>query len=42
MPEPTVDERLTRIEELLDRAVAYARTTPFGRAILAKLGLDHD
>lgn len=35
----TVEERLTRIEELLDRAIATARQYPFGRQILKLLGL---
>jgi hypothetical protein len=38
--EPTLEERVTRIEQLLDRAVAYGRQTALGRAILAKLGVD--
>lgn len=32
-----VEERVTRLEDLLERAIAYARTTALGRAILAKL-----
>jgi hypothetical protein len=35
----SVEDRLTRIEQLLDRAIAYARTTAWGRAILARLDL---
>lgn len=40
MPEQTLEERVTRLEQLLDRAVAYARKTALGRSMLAKLGLD--
>ena len=39
MPDPTIEDRVTRLEELLERAVAYARQTALGRAVLAKLGL---
>jgi hypothetical protein len=35
----TLEERVTRLEQLLDRAVEYGSKTPMGRAILAKLGL---
>jgi hypothetical protein len=38
-PDTSVEDRLTRIEQLLERAIAYARTTAFGRAILARLDL---
>ena len=34
-----VEERVARLEQLLDRLIAYARTSAFGRAILAKLEL---
>jgi hypothetical protein len=39
MTPETVEDRLTRIEQLLERAIAYARTTALGRAILARLDL---
>ena len=42
MAEQTLEERVTRLEQLLDRAVAHARKTAVGRALLAKLGLDDD
>lgn len=35
----TLEERVTRLEQLLDRMIAYGNTTPLGRALLAKLGL---
>jgi hypothetical protein len=35
----TVEERVARLEQLLDKVIAYARTTAFGRAILARLDL---
>jgi hypothetical protein len=35
-----VDARLKRIEQLLDRAIAKAQTTPVGRKILTMLGLE--
>jgi hypothetical protein len=38
-PDTSVEDRLTRIEELLERAIAYARTTALGRAILARIDL---
>ena len=34
-----VEERVTRLEQLLEKVIAYARTTPLGRAILARLDL---
>lgn len=34
-----VEERVARLEQLLDKVIAYARTTAFGRALLAKLEL---
>lgn len=36
----TLEDRVTRLEQLLDRAIAYGRKTAIGRAFLAKLGLD--
>jgi hypothetical protein len=38
-PDTSVEDRVARLEQLLDRLIAYARTTPFGRAVLAKLDL---
>lgn len=40
MPETTLDERVARLERLLDSVIDYARQTRAGRLILAKLGLD--
>jgi hypothetical protein len=40
MAERTLEERVTRLEQLLDKAVAYARRTAFGRALIERLGLD--
>jgi hypothetical protein len=40
MTERTLEERVTRLEQLLDKAVAYARRTAFGRALIERLGLD--
>jgi hypothetical protein len=40
MPEQTLEERVTRLEQLLERAVAYARRSAFGRALLERIGLD--
>jgi len=37
--EPTIEDRVTRLEQLVDRAVEYGRRTPFGRLLLAKLGI---
>lgn len=34
-----VEERVARLEQLLDKVIAYARTTALGRAILARLDL---
>ena len=34
-----VEDRVARLEQLLDKLIAYARTTSFGRAILARLDL---
>jgi hypothetical protein len=39
MPDSTVEDRLTRLEQLVDRVIAYARTSALGRAILARLDL---
>lgn len=39
MPEPTIEERVTRLEQLLDRVIKYGNSTPLGRALLAKMGL---
>jgi hypothetical protein len=36
---PDIEDRIARIEQLLERVIAYARTTPLGRAILARLDL---
>jgi hypothetical protein len=40
VPEQTLEERVTRLEQLLERAVAYGRRTALGRALIDKLGLD--
>jgi hypothetical protein len=40
MAEQTLEARVERLEKLLDRAITYGRRTAFGRALLAKLGLD--
>lgn len=40
MPDPTLEERITRLEQLVNQMIAYGRKTAMGRAILAKLGLD--
>jgi hypothetical protein len=34
-----LEQRVARLEQLLDRAIAKARLSPAGRAILAMLGL---
>lgn len=39
MAEPTIDERVRRIELLIERAIDTARQTAIGRSILARLGL---
>ena len=36
---PDVEERVARLEQLLDKLIAYARTNALGRAILARLDL---
>ena len=38
-PAATLEDRVTRLEELLERALAYGRKTTVGQAILVKLGL---
>ena len=35
-----VDQRLARLERILDRAIDKARLSPVGRKILAMLGLE--
>jgi hypothetical protein len=40
MTDRTLEERVTRLEQLLDRAIEYGRRTAVGRALLARLGLD--
>lgn len=42
MTEPTLEERVTRLEQLLDQAVAYGRKTALGRAVLDKMGVSDD
>jgi len=39
MAEPTIDERVKRIEQLLERAIETARQSAVGRNILARLGI---
>ena len=36
---PDLEERVSRLETLLDRLVELARDHPMGRAVLRKLGL---
>lgn len=36
---PDVEQRLARLEQIIDRAIAYARTTALGRRILAMLDI---
>jgi len=38
--EPTIEDRVTRLEQLVDRAVEYGRRSALGRAILRNLGVD--
>lgn len=38
-PQADLEERVLRLEQLLDRAIAQARKSPAGRMILAMLGL---
>ena len=40
MPEQSLEERVSRLEQLLHRAIEYARRSAVGRALLARLGLD--
>ena len=35
----TVEERLTRLEDLVERMIAAARKHPLGRQVLTMLGL---
>jgi hypothetical protein len=39
MPDTSIEDRVARLEQLLEKMVAYARTTALGRAILARLDL---
>lgn len=39
MADTDLDERVKRIEQLIERAIATARQTAIGRSILGKLGL---
>jgi hypothetical protein len=39
MPQPDLEQRVDRLEQLLDRAITAARQYPLGRKILAMLGL---
>lgn len=34
-----LDQRVARLEEIVDKLITEARKHPFGRAILARLGL---
>jgi hypothetical protein len=40
MADRTLEERVTRLEQLLERAVAYGRRSALGRALIERLGLD--
>lgn len=40
MADATAEERLDRLEQLLDQAITLARKYPMGRVILARLGVD--
>jgi hypothetical protein len=40
MSEPTLEDRVTRLEELLDKLIARARLHPVGRALLRQLGIE--
>lgn len=42
MTERTLEERVTRLEQLLDQAIEYGRKSALGRAVLAKMGVDED
>jgi hypothetical protein len=37
--QPTIEERVTRLEQLADKLIAYGNSTVMGRALLARLGL---
>jgi len=37
---PELEERVTRLEQLLERVISVARETKIGRMILAKLELE--
>jgi hypothetical protein len=37
--QPTIEERVTRLEQLAEKLIAYGRSTAMGRALLARLGL---
>lgn len=39
MPEPTIEERVERLEKLLATAIRLAQETSLGRMFLKKLGL---
>lgn len=39
MPEPTLEDRVTRLEQLIDRVIKYGNSTSMGRALLVKMGL---
>jgi hypothetical protein len=39
MPQPDLEERVTALEDILERALAAARRHPVGRQILRMLGL---
>jgi len=38
-PQGDLEDRVARLEQLLDRAIAHARKSPAGRVVLAMLGL---
>jgi hypothetical protein len=38
-PQADLEERVARLEQLVDRAIARARLSAAGRAVLAMLGL---
>lgn len=40
MAEPTLEDRVTRLEDLLDKLIARAREHPFGRVLLRQLGIE--
>jgi hypothetical protein len=39
MSQQELEDRVARLEDLLDRAISKARQSPAGRAILVMLGL---